>query len=127
MDFKRINTRRFEESIGFSNGAFASQYKHKKSIGVDKVERVLEVYPDINPVWLLTGKGDMILPVRKSGRGRKPAAQSVDNSQENTSDEYKDKYIRQLERDNELLRFDLKQKHEIIQSFLSGTVVKNNQ
>ena len=60
IDFKGISMRKFEESVGFSNGAFASQFKNGKAIGVDKVENILRIYPDINPVWLLTGKGSML-------------------------------------------------------------------
>lgn len=61
IDFKGISIRKFEESIGFSNGSFASQFKNNKTIGVDKVENILQFYSEINPVWLLTGKGEMIL------------------------------------------------------------------
>lgn len=61
IDYKGMSVRQFEESVGFSNGAFASQYKNNKTIGVDKVENILQIYTDINPVWLLTGKGDMCI------------------------------------------------------------------
>lgn len=60
IDFKKINIKRFEESVGFSNGAYASQLKNKRTIGVDKLENILNVYQDINPDWLLTGRGEMI-------------------------------------------------------------------
>ena len=59
IDSKGISVRKFEESAGFSNGSFASQYKNGKTIGVDKVENILQVYPDLNPIWLLTGEGEM--------------------------------------------------------------------
>lgn len=60
IDYKGISVRKFEESVGFSNGSFGSQYKNNKTIGVDKVEYILHVYDDINPIWLLTGKGPML-------------------------------------------------------------------
>lgn len=60
IDYKGISVRKFEESVGFSNGSFGSQYKNNKTIGVDKVEYILHVYDDINPIWLLTGKGSML-------------------------------------------------------------------
>lgn len=59
IDYKGVSVRRFEESVGFSNGSFASQFKNNKTIGVDKVENILHIYPDINPDWLLTGRGEM--------------------------------------------------------------------
>lgn len=61
IDYKCISIRKFEESLGFSNGSFASQFKNNKTIGVDKVENILHIYDDINPEWLLTGKGNMLL------------------------------------------------------------------
>jgi|GEM_PF-2004224 len=60
IDLKGISVRKFEENVGFSNGAFASQYKNNKTIGVDKVENILRFYPEINPEWLLTGNGEIL-------------------------------------------------------------------
>jgi phage repressor protein C with HTH and peptisase S24 domain len=47
----------FEKSIGASNGYVNSI---SKSIGIDKLNSILEKYPNINIEWLLTGKGDML-------------------------------------------------------------------
>jgi len=60
IDFEGISVRRFEEMIGMSNGSFASQLKNNKTIGVDKLENILFVYPKINTEWLLTGEGEML-------------------------------------------------------------------
>jgi phage repressor protein C with HTH and peptisase S24 domain len=53
--------RKFEETLGFSNGSFASQLKNNKTIGVDKVENILHQFKELNPTWLLTGEGGMLL------------------------------------------------------------------
>jgi len=60
IDFKGITNKKFEESVGFSNGAFASQLKNNRTIGVDKLENILSTYSDINIEWLLTGIGSML-------------------------------------------------------------------
>lgn len=125
IDYKRLSVRKFEESIGFSNGAFSSQYKNKKAIGVDKVEKILEVYSDLNPVWLLTGKGDML---------QNGYAETVENSYFKVSESkgdyqdqiYKEKYVTELENEVELLKRELKQKQDIIEGFLSGSITKTN-
>lgn len=42
----------------------ASNFKGKglkSEIGGDKIVKILSVYPEINPTWLLTGKGEMLL------------------------------------------------------------------
>lgn len=60
VDYKGISVRVFEQSIGMSNGSFASQLKNNKTIGVDKLENILHKYREVNPEWLLTGKGEML-------------------------------------------------------------------
>lgn len=60
INYKGISIRAFEMSCGFSNGSFASQLKRKKTIGVDKLENILNQYPDLSPKWVLSGKGEMI-------------------------------------------------------------------
>lgn len=60
IDFKRVNIASFEKNVGMSNGSFASQLKKNKTIGVDKLENILKIYPEINPEWLLTGKEPML-------------------------------------------------------------------
>ena len=60
IDYKGITNQNFEKKIGFSNGAFASQLKNNRTIGVDKLENILIAFPELNPEWLLTGNGEMI-------------------------------------------------------------------
>lgn len=57
LDKKGITNYRFCKDIGVSN-AFLSR---ERSIGTDKCEIILKTYTDLNPTWLLTGKGEMIL------------------------------------------------------------------
>jgi len=59
IDYKGITNQKFEKRIGFSNGAFASQLKNNRTIGVDKLENILKEFPEINAEWLLTGLGNM--------------------------------------------------------------------
>ncbi|WDO13090.1 hypothetical protein MH928_17425 [Flavobacterium sp. WW92] len=60
IDYKGISIRAFEIECGFSNGSFASQLKNNKTIGVDKLENILNKYTEINANWVLTGIGEMI-------------------------------------------------------------------
>ena len=60
IDYKGITNQNFEKQIGFSNGAFASQLKNNRTIGVDKLENILIAFPELNPEWLLTGNGEML-------------------------------------------------------------------
>ena len=47
----------FEESIGVSNGYVNAI---SKSIGIDRLNVIIEKYSNINIEWLLTGRGEMI-------------------------------------------------------------------
>lgn len=72
LNFKDITPYRFCKDLGFSMG-----YLDKKgAIGTDKYLKIIEYYPEINPEWLLTGKGTMLkkdkdpavaAPVNKGG------------------------------------------------------------
>lgn len=60
IDYKGLTISSFEREVGMSNGSFASQLKNNKTIGVDKLENILNIFPDINIEWLLTGNGPML-------------------------------------------------------------------
>ena len=60
IDYKGITISAFEKSIGMSNASFGKSLKSGKGIGSDKLEKILKVYTDISPSWLLTGEGTML-------------------------------------------------------------------
>lgn len=75
IDFKGVTVAAFERSIGMSNASFGKSLKNGGTIGADKLEKLLNIYTDINPTWLLTGVGPMLLD------GAPPAqVSSVSNS-----------------------------------------------
>lgn len=61
IDIKGISIAAFERSIGMSNASFGKSLKQGKGIGSDKLEKILSIYPDLNPAWLLTGEGEILL------------------------------------------------------------------
>lgn len=60
IDSKGISISAFEKSIGLSNASFRTCLKKGTTIGVDKVERILNTYGDISVIWLMTGEGEML-------------------------------------------------------------------
>ena len=57
VELKRISKNKFYKDTGLSNG-FLDKNNHP---GADKLEQIIYTYPEINPTWLLTGEGDMLL------------------------------------------------------------------
>lgn len=56
INSKNLTIRDFEKSIGVSNGYVNSI---SRSVGIEKVNQILENYPNMNLEWLFTGKGQM--------------------------------------------------------------------
>ncbi len=78
IDFKGLSVRKFEETVGFSNGAFATQYKNNKSIGSDKIENILCSFPELNTEWLLTGNGEMLKSEGATGVIKTPRVEIIE-------------------------------------------------
>lgn len=57
LSYKRINKSQFAASIGVSNSFVMNM---RKSMSPDKIQKIQEVYSDLNINWLLTGSGDML-------------------------------------------------------------------
>jgi transcriptional regulator with XRE-family HTH domain len=74
IKYKGITERAFCLSIGVS---FSYVNSIRKSIQPDKMKIIAEVYPELNPIWLITGDGDMLTDKNinnVSGRGNTAVA-----------------------------------------------------
>lgn len=81
IDYRGISVAAFERSIGMANASFGKSLKNKGAIGTDKLEKILSIYPEISPNWLLMGIGEMIITKRTPENP---------NVQEPTNNEHKD-------------------------------------
>lgn len=72
LEFKGISKRDFYNKIGVSNGFLDSG----KEIGSDKVEIIMDTFPYLNIMWMLTGKGDMEMSERVALNIKKLTEQS---------------------------------------------------
>lgn len=59
IDFKGISVFKFEQSIGVRS-TIDKAIKSNSNLRSDILSKIIEVYTDLNPDWLLTGKGEML-------------------------------------------------------------------
>ena len=59
-DLKNVTKEKFFESIGVTYGNFKGKAK-EKSLSSDILAKIVAMYPDINPFWLLNGTGEVFL------------------------------------------------------------------
>lgn len=64
-DYHNISIRSIEASIWASNGVISNAIKKNSDIQSKWVSIIIEFYKDINPTWLLTGKGEMLIRYNK--------------------------------------------------------------
>ncbi|CAM1357077.1 MULTISPECIES: hypothetical protein [Tenacibaculum] len=61
IDYNNLNIKSFEDRIEVSNNSIGTAIRRKASFKSNVLNKILNSFPDINPTWLLTGKGSMIL------------------------------------------------------------------
>lgn len=57
MSYREMSASRFERMCGLSNGYFN---KLRNAPGLDKIDKMLRVFPELNREWVLTGEGSML-------------------------------------------------------------------
>ncbi|APD06889.1 hypothetical protein UJ101_01370 [Flavobacteriaceae bacterium UJ101] len=57
----RLSISAFEKKVGLSNNTIQIALKRGSNLKDETLNSILNVFPDINPTWLLTGRGNMFL------------------------------------------------------------------
>jgi phage repressor protein C with HTH and peptisase S24 domain len=60
-----LTTNAFEKSIDTSTGSISKPISGGKGIGSGILEKIFRTYPYLNPAWLMTGMGDMLIEQKK--------------------------------------------------------------
>ena len=60
IEFLQINVSQFEKNISVSNGAIRNAMGRNRGLNSDVLSKILDVYPNISPDWLILGKGEML-------------------------------------------------------------------
>jgi hypothetical protein len=106
----RISAYAFEHDCGLSNGYLGKQLKGKGAIGSEILERIKHRYADLSLVWLITGRGHMLLSPPKNGvEHREPEL----NEEQHTYFSSKEEVIKLLYRQIEKLEGIIADKDKI--------------
>jgi len=62
-----ITATRFADAIGVQRSSISHILSGRNKPSYDFILGIIEKYPSINPSWLLTGKGDMLLDTIENG------------------------------------------------------------
>lgn len=60
IEYYGLNPYAFEQKIFVSEGTISKFLAHKIGMKVTTLEKILGIFPDISPDWLLLGKGEML-------------------------------------------------------------------
>lgn len=113
----KLNKIRFsavEREVGLGNAYLSKQIKNQASIGADILEKICIAYPNMNPAWVITGKGE---PDINTGTSLKVEDSQIEQTVNVTSEQVR-LYREQIENMNkqiELLRKEIKFQDEMIE------------
>jgi hypothetical protein len=113
LKYSHISAYTFEHSCGLSNGYLGKQLKGKGAVGSDILERIKEIYVDLSIVWLVTGKGHMLLSLPGHQQSREENISEMD-AEEAIFSSTKDEMVKLLKRQVEQLETMVADKDKII-------------
>lgn len=111
--YSNISAYAFERSCDLSNGYLGKQLKGKGSVGSDILEKIKENYTDLSLVWLVTGKGRMLLSLPANVPEKKHTVSEL-NEEEQVYFASKDEVIKLLNRQLEQMEVMLADKDKLI-------------
>lgn len=74
IDYKGFTIHSFEKELGI-RGSLDKAIKQNTNIRSDVFSKIIEIFTDINPDWLITGKGEML-------RDAQPVATKPENCEQ---------------------------------------------
>lgn len=60
IEFKGLSLHRFGEKASFASGGLSRAIKEHRTFSVEKLMNIYSAFPELNPIWLQFGEGDMI-------------------------------------------------------------------
>lgn len=111
IDYLNLTTSGFEKKIGTSNGQISKQLARNSAIKSDILAKILEICPNINANWLITGRGEMLLMKQQEKQQKTPPPVADDTQLQRLQDllEAKQETISVLQETNNNLLSEIQQ------------------
>ena len=88
LEYLGIGQNKFAQNVGLSAGYVNNLGENISSRSLNKI---LNVYPQLNEKWLLTGKGEMIKPINtKKAKGNNSINSNINNIEGNVTISHND-------------------------------------
>lgn len=104
-DYFRLNIAQFAKKIGVSPSRLYDIKRGQiRNFPQDLLEKILKACPEISPIWLLTGEGDMLV---SSPSSSVPASEATAKAERRQSEPSMLSRFEEVVRENERLRLEL--------------------
>ncbi len=112
LEYKGISQYQFYKDTGVTRGILGM----KTGLSEDNIKKVLACYGDINPLWLITGNGDMLIAEKSYDMISKPGViyESCQNCRE------KQKQIEDLQRTIDILLSETQKDRDLIRELIQN-------
>jgi len=98
INYLETNPRQLEIECDLGNGTLSKVINKGTELGVATINKIKKRHPELNSNWLMDGEGEMLI---KKTTGDESGSKNI-------AEEFKDKYIRSLEDQVEILKELLK-------------------
>lgn len=61
MKYKELTDYKITQETGISVGTIGRQRKANSKLSSNSIDKILSTYKDLNPAWLITGTGNMLI------------------------------------------------------------------
>lgn len=69
LDHRGLSMRQFDIAVNRAPGYLSNILKQGSVFSADLLSVIIEIYPDLNVEWLITGRGDMLSEIDKVNDG----------------------------------------------------------
>ena len=76
MQYKGLNDNKITVQTHIAVGTLGKQRRSGKGLSYESIVKILNTYPELNPSWLLLGKGEMLVNNCNPCKGNKTLTKS---------------------------------------------------